>query len=153
MVNAQPQKRAHLLFLIAVMRARHTGPARGASKPHVYVRGAGPLGLRIDSDPTALMRLLVGFRQINRGGAAVLLLLNLKSDLLAFIQTAQPRLLHGADVNENVLAPRIRRNEPITLCWIEPFYGALRHRPGAFLPLAALRSGSDTPLLGTDGRF
>ena len=45
------------------------------------------------------------FRQINRGGAAVGLLLDLERELLPFVEGSHARLLDGADMDEDVLSP------------------------------------------------
>ena len=46
--------------------------------------------------------------------------MNLVGDLLALSETAQPRALNGADVNEHGLAAAVRLNEAETLCGVEP---------------------------------
>jgi len=65
--------------------------------------------------------------------AAILLLFNLKAYLLSFGQCAKAGPLNSADMNENVLAAVVWRNEPIAFGLIKPLYGALRHRLAAFL--------------------
>src|SRR6185437_879716 len=54
-------------------------------------------------------------------------LLDIKADLLAFVETAQTSLLHGADMDEDVLPPCIRRDEPVAFGRVEPLHGALGH--------------------------
>src|SRR5690606_17742273 len=69
-----------------------------------------------------------GGREVaSRGLAGAAVRLELVGDLLAFIQTAQAGALHGADVDENVLAAVIRLNETITLLLVEPLHGAGAH--------------------------
>ena len=46
---------------------------------------------------------LVGLRQVHRRGAAILLLLDLEADLLALAQASQAGLLHGTDMDEDIL--------------------------------------------------
>src|SRR5580698_2132665 len=69
-----------------------------------------PLSATFDrTDPTGppvVAYLLVRLGEVHRGGTPVLLLLDLKAELLAFAQAAQTSLLHGADVNEHVLPTR-----------------------------------------------
>jgi hypothetical protein len=50
-----------------------------------------------------------------------------KGDLVAFIQGPQPGALNRRDVDENVRAAFVRRNETKALLAVEPFYGAGRH--------------------------
>ena len=55
------------------------------------------------------------------GRHAALPLLKREADPLTLIQLAQPRMLHRADMHENIIAAGIRRNETIAFSWIEPF--------------------------------
>src|SRR5262249_45188228 len=116
----------------AARRAVHCPPT-----PIINVRdqhGLGPAGAPT-SAAGGFARLLVGLRPIHRGGSAVLLLFDLETNLLAFAETSQARLLHGADMDEDILSAGIWRNEAVAFGWIEPLYGALGHRRAAFLPV------------------
>jgi len=97
---------------------------------------AGVRSGRTDAGPIrpAAAEGLVALAEIHRGGAAILLLLDLEADLLTLVQASQPRLLHGADVDEDILPARIRGDEAVAFGRIEPLNGALGHRHVAFLP-------------------
>ena len=62
----------------------------------------------------------VGGYEIDSSRAAVLLHLDIETNFLAFVQSTQAGPLHGADMNEHVLLPGIRRNETVTLGGVEP---------------------------------
>src|SRR6185312_15675381 len=87
--------------------------------------------------PPAASGSLVRLHQIDRRGAAVLLLLDIEADLLAFVQAAQTRLLHGTDMDEDVFSSGVRRDEPVAFGRIEPLHGALGHQRAAFLPASS----------------
>jgi len=71
---------------------------------------------------------LFRFGKIHCRGSSILLFLDFEAHALAFVEAAQAGFLHRTDVNEDVLAPGIRSNEPVTLGRIEPLYNALGHR-------------------------
>lgn len=77
--------------------------------------------------------MLVSLGEIDRGSSSVLLLFNIEANFLALTQAPHPRLLDRADVDEDVLATRIRRDEPVPFGRIKPLHGATRHRLPAFL--------------------
>ena len=54
--------------------------------------------------------------QIDRGGAAVLLLFDVKANLLTLAQAAKSGLLHGTDVHKDILAAAFGRHKakPLT---------------------------------------
>src|ERR1700724_1740767 len=49
-------------------------------------------------------------------------------DLLAFLQIAQSRLFHGADVDEHVLAAVVWLYEAVSFVRIKPLHGSRSHR-------------------------
>ena len=102
---------------------------RAALRPEIVAQAAGGIPT-MPAGCTASLAL----RQVYGRGTAVLLLLDIKSDLLALAETPQTRFLHGADMDKDVLSPGIRCDEAIALCRIEPLHGAVRHRRVAFLP-------------------
>jgi len=53
--------------------------------------------------------------------------LDLKGDLLAFGQARKPGALDGANMDENIVAAVIRRNEPKSLLAVEPLNCTRRH--------------------------
>jgi hypothetical protein len=52
---------------------------------------------------------------------------NLIFDYLSLIESAQTRALDSRDMNEYVLAPALRLDEPVSLGWIEPLYSSRSH--------------------------
>lgn len=65
--------------------------------------------------------------KIDRGGTAILLFFDVEAHFLAFVQTAQAGLLDSADMHEDVFAPSVRGDEPVSFGRVEPFHGAGRH--------------------------
>lgn len=65
--------------------------------------------------------------EIDGGLLAALVGLDLVTDALVLPQRRHAGALHGADVDEAVIAAVIGLDEPITLVGIEEFYGANRH--------------------------
>src|SRR5262249_32012513 len=49
-------------------------------------------------------------------------------DSLPFVERAEASALHRGNVDEYVLVPGRRPNEPVAFSWIEPFDGAFLHR-------------------------
>ena len=50
---------------------------------------------------------------------------DVKRDLLAFIEGAQACLLHGGDVDKNIITAAIRRNKPKALLAVEPLHSSI----------------------------
>jgi hypothetical protein len=67
------------------------------------------------------------------GGNAAFTLLKLETHSFAFIELAQPSVLHGADMHENIISPRIGGDEPVALAGVEPLHHARKRSFGAFL--------------------
>src|SRR5208282_5931193 len=65
--------------------------------------------------------------QISRRGFALLALLKLEADLLAFVERADAGVLHGGDVDEHVLAAVFGLNEAVALLGVEPLDRTHRH--------------------------
>jgi hypothetical protein len=72
------------------------------------------------ADSISNLPALVQPLQLHRGDAAFSLLQG-KTDTLAFGQLAQSGALHGADMDENIVATFFRRYEAIALARVEPF--------------------------------
>src|SRR5262249_49935628 len=111
---------------------------------HTLSRSSAPAGCTMIQSPQSTTSgpsrsagrrvVLLRLGEVYRGGTPVLLLLDFKAEFLSLTQTTQTGLLHGADVNEDVLPARLGGDEAIAFGRIEPFYGALGHRRAAFLP-------------------
>jgi len=68
-----------------------------------------------------------GGLEIDRGGLAALVLLELVRDALILIERAHAGALDGGNVHERIVTTALRRNEAIALVGIEEFYGSGDH--------------------------
>jgi hypothetical protein len=51
----------------------------------------------------------------------------LKLEVLAFVECAQPGVLDGRDMNKHVFLPALRLNVSVALLHVEPLYRTCRH--------------------------
>lgn len=61
-------------------------------------------------------------------GNPALALLEFEAHAFALIQLAKPGMLNGADMNKNIRAAIIRRDEAVAFAWVKPFYNAGERR-------------------------
>src|SRR6218665_1004908 len=73
------------------------------------------------------LKALDGLQIDGRAFAALRVVLNFVSDLLAFVQGAEASALNGRDVQEHVRAASFRLNEAVTLGAVKPFHSASGH--------------------------
>lgn len=66
------------------------------------------------------------------GGNAAFALLQSEAHALAFVEFAQAGMLHGADMDKNIVSAFIGRDEAVAFSGIEPFYNTGQN--GIILP-------------------